>query len=116
MTQDARCVIEGPPPNEACNSSSSFPSGTGLDPTALIVTPSPNGGHADLSAVSDNMNTFLQANGGAFADIIVVPLTGRSESLEERYIWRQVDPGTVRSCAGQCCQINACDPVCVFIH
>jgi hypothetical protein len=70
MTQDARCVIEGPPPNGACNSSSSFPSGTGLDPTALIVTPSPNGAHTDLSAVSDKLNTFLQANGGEYADII----------------------------------------------
>lgn len=78
MTQDARCVIEGPPVG-GCNSDSTFKHGTGLDPGAQIVTPAPVGGGTSqtaLAAAATNMNTFLnqtQAGNmgpGNFVDII----------------------------------------------
>lgn len=79
MTQDARCVIEGPPQGSSCNSNSSFPSGTALDPSAQIITPAPVGGgtsQSELVAAAKNMNLFLnqsQAGGagpGSFVDVI----------------------------------------------
>jgi hypothetical protein len=75
MEQDARCVVEGPPAGLPCNPNSSFPSGTGLDPTAKIVTASAVGAHPVLDAVSTNMQTYFTTAvngqfGGAFADAI----------------------------------------------
>lgn len=75
MTQDARCVIEGPPSGASCNSNSTFPNGTGLDPSAKVVTPSPVGAQSQLDAVQKNMTTFLSAQAGgvgpgSFSDII----------------------------------------------
>lgn len=78
MTQDARCVIEGPPAG-GCNSDSTFIHGTGLDPSAQIVTPAPVGGGTSPTALADAatyMNTFLnqtQAGNmgpGNFVDVI----------------------------------------------
>jgi hypothetical protein len=75
MTQDARCVIEGPPAS-GCNPDSTFKHGTGLDPSAQIVTPAPVGGSTQLAAAATNMNTFLnqtQAGNmgpGNFVDVI----------------------------------------------
>ncbi len=79
MTQDARCVVEGPPSGSSCNSNSTFPSGTGLDPSAQIVTPAPVGGgtsQSALAAAARNMDLFLnqtQAGNmgpGSFVDVI----------------------------------------------
>ena len=75
MEQDARCVIEGPPTGLNCNPNSTFPSGTAIDPSAKIVTPSPVGTASTLSAVQDNLTTYFttQVNGyfgGQFADVI----------------------------------------------
>ena len=77
MEQDAHCVIEGPPSGLRCNSNSTFPSGTGLDPGARVVTPSPVGAHSDLNSVATNMTTYFQTTasgnasaGGTFADIL----------------------------------------------
>ncbi len=75
MTQDARCVIEGPPPGESCNSESVFPSGTALDPDARLSTPAPVGGQSVLNAVQTQMSDFLgtQVAGvgpASFVDII----------------------------------------------
>jgi hypothetical protein len=70
MSQDAYCVIKGTPANGKCNSSSTFPSGTALDTTAMVLTPSAVGGHSDLASVANNTKTFLQADGGPFFDVI----------------------------------------------
>lgn len=75
MTQDAYCVIEGPPAGVPCNSASNFPAGTGLDPNARIVTPSPVGAQAELTSVQTNMSTFLGSKvggvgPGTFSDVI----------------------------------------------
>jgi hypothetical protein len=75
MEQDARCVVKGPPAGKACNSNSSFPSGTGLDPNASIVTPAPVSAHTHLDSVASNLSTYFQTQvggnaGGAFADVI----------------------------------------------
>jgi hypothetical protein len=82
MEQDARCIIEGPPSGLKCNSNSTFPSGTALDPGAKIITPSPVGAgypSNNLSAVADKMATYFTTsvtssngtyNGGQFADIL----------------------------------------------
>ena len=78
MTQDAYCIIEGPPAG-GCNPNSTFPSGTKLDPSAQIITPSTVGGgtsQTSLAAAAKNMDIFLnqtQAGGmgpGSFVDII----------------------------------------------
>ena len=76
MTQDAYCIIEGPPAG-GCNSNSTF-HGTGLDPSAQVITPSSVGAgtsSSELDAAASNMATFLgsQAGGmgpGNFIDII----------------------------------------------
>jgi len=75
MEQDARCVIEGPPPGLSCNSNSTFPSGTAIDPNARIVTPSPTGAHSVLNEVSYRLSLYFGTrvgnyNGGDFADIV----------------------------------------------
>lgn len=75
MEQDARCVIEGPPPGLSCNPNSSFPSGTGLDPDAQIVSPSPVGSSSTLDAVQQSLNSYFGTTvngnaGGKFADVI----------------------------------------------
>lgn len=76
MTQDARCVIEGPPAaGGSCNSDSTFPNGTGLDPNARIITPSPVGSQSNLNAAETNMATYLGAQAGgmgpaSFVDVI----------------------------------------------
>jgi hypothetical protein len=77
MEQDARCVVEGPPSHASCNPSSSFPSGTAIDPTAKIVSPSPVGGALDnmLDEVALSLNAYFstQVNnnaGGSFSDAI----------------------------------------------
>src|SRR5207244_12753683 len=48
MQQDARCVVEAPPAGLQCNANSIFPSGTKLDASAKIVSPSPVGAHPRL--------------------------------------------------------------------
>lgn len=58
MTQDAYCVVEGPP-SGGCNPNSTFPSGTGIDPSAKIITPAPVGSANTLNAAGKNMNLFL---------------------------------------------------------
>ena len=73
--QDARCVIEGPPAGLNCNPNSAFPSGTALDPSAKIVSPSPVGSASTLNAVETNLQTYFGTTvngyaGGQFADII----------------------------------------------
>jgi hypothetical protein len=82
MEQDARCVVEGPNglPASACTVNGSvFPSGTGIDTSAQIISPSPVGSASQLSAVQDNLNTYFGTKvpntasgyfGGQFADII----------------------------------------------
>jgi hypothetical protein len=75
MEQDARCVVEGPPAGKSCNPNSVFPNGTGIDPTAKIVSPSPVGSHTELNAVSKNLGTYFQTEvngnpGGSFSDVI----------------------------------------------
>jgi hypothetical protein len=79
MTQDAYCIIEGPPAGSSCNSQSTFTNGTALDPSAQIVTPSSVGGgtsQTSLAAAAKNMNIFLNQSqaGGAgprnFVDVI----------------------------------------------
>jgi len=75
MEQDARCVVEGPPLGMSCNANSSFPSGTGLNTTAQIVTPSAVGAHTQLSEVANQLTTFFQTKvggvaGGTFSDVI----------------------------------------------
>jgi hypothetical protein len=80
MEQDARCVVEGPPsgvPNGCTINGSIFPSGTGLDPTAKIVSPSPVGGALDnmLDEVALSLNTYFSTKvngyaGGSFSDEI----------------------------------------------
>ena len=75
MEQDARCVVEGPPVGFSCNANSSFPSGTGLNSAAKIVTASAVGAHPDLNAVSTNMSNYFGTSvggvaGGTFADVI----------------------------------------------
>jgi polysaccharide biosynthesis protein PslG len=78
MTQDAYCIVEGPPA-AGCNANSKFPNGTGLDPSAQIITPSTVGSGTSqnqLDAAARNMDMFLnqtQAGGmgpGSFVDII----------------------------------------------
>lgn len=75
MEQDARCVVEGPPSGKQCNPNSVFPSGTALDPTAKIVTPSPVSAHTQLASIQTNLSVYFQTSvngypGGAFADVI----------------------------------------------
>jgi hypothetical protein len=80
MEQDARCVVEGPPSDLSCNSNSSFPQGTALDPSAKIITPSAVGAGLNstvLASVGTHLNTYFTTTaagsssyGGAFADII----------------------------------------------
>jgi hypothetical protein len=75
MTQDARCVIEGPPVGATCNPNSTFPNGTGIDPSAKISTPAPVGAQTVLNAVQTNMSNFFgtQVNGegpAGFVDIV----------------------------------------------
>jgi len=76
MEQDARCVVEGPPAGKSCSANgSSFPSGTGIDPSAKIVSPSPVGAATELNEVSKELTTYFQTtvggiSGGTFADEI----------------------------------------------
>ncbi len=76
MEQDARCVFEGPPAGKSCTANGSvFPSGTGIDPAAKIVSPSPVGAATDLNEVSLQLTTYFNTpvggnNGGTFADMI----------------------------------------------
>jgi hypothetical protein len=79
MEQDARCVVEGPPPGLSgalCSANGSvFPSGTAIDPSAQIVSPSPVGSASTLTSVQDNLNTYFGTvvggyHGGQFADVI----------------------------------------------
>ncbi len=76
MEQDARCVVEGPPTGFSCNNPNSvFPSGTGLDPGAKIVSPSPVGAASTLDSVQTNLTTYFGTtvngvNGGIFSDVI----------------------------------------------
>lgn len=75
MTQDARCVVEGPPPGGSCNSNSTFPSGTGIDPSARIISPAPVGSQNNPNAAQKNAEDFLTttADGmlpGSFVDIV----------------------------------------------
>lgn len=78
MEQDARCVVEGPPAGFSCSANSSFPNGTGIDPSAKIVTPSPVGaGYPanNLADVANNFQTYFSttvggAAGGKFADVL----------------------------------------------
>jgi hypothetical protein len=75
MTQDARCVIEGPPSGGSCNSDSTFPSGTAIDPNARIITPAPVGSQSNLEAAQTHMSTFLETKvdnmgPGRFVDVI----------------------------------------------
>ncbi len=75
MTQDARCVIEGPPPTGSCNSNSTFPGGTALDPDAKILNPSAVGSQSTLNAVQKNTSNYLntQVDGmgpASFIDVV----------------------------------------------
>jgi len=77
MEQDARCVVEGPPSGMACNPNSTFPSGTALDSTAKIVSPSPVGGDVNnmLGEVGSSLNSYFSTTvnghaGGSFSDAI----------------------------------------------
>jgi hypothetical protein len=75
LEQDARCVVEGPPAGVSCNPNSVFTSGTAIDPSARIVTPSPVGAHTQLAAVATNLGTFFQTKvngygGGTFSDVL----------------------------------------------
>jgi len=78
MEQDARCVVEGPPPNTpyTCTANgSNFTGGMAIDPSAKIVSPSPVGGQPNLGAVGAFLTTYFGttvggAPGGAFADAI----------------------------------------------
>jgi hypothetical protein len=75
MEQDARCVVEGPPAGKSCNSNSTFPSGTGIDPAVKIITPSPVGAHSDINEVQLELTNYFGtsvggAAGGTFADVI----------------------------------------------
>jgi hypothetical protein len=75
MEQDARCVVEGPPVGLSCNPNSIFPSGTALDPTAKIVSPSPVGAHILLNEVAQSLSLYFQTQvngnaGGSFSDAI----------------------------------------------
>ncbi len=69
MEQDARCVVEGPPSSMSCNPGSSFPSGTSLDPTAKIVSPSPVGAAANnmLGEVAASLTNYFSTQVGGFA-------------------------------------------------
>jgi hypothetical protein len=78
MTQDASCIIKGPPAG-GCNPNSKFAGGTGLDPSAQIITPASVGSGTSqnqLNAAAKNMDIFLnqtQAGGigpGNFVDVI----------------------------------------------
>lgn len=78
LTQDAYCVIKGAPAS-GCNPNSTFKGGTGLDPSAQIITPSSVGSgtsSSQLDAAAKNMDIFLnqsQAGGmgpGSFVNII----------------------------------------------
>ncbi len=76
LTQDARCIIEGPPAS-GCNPNSTF-HGTGLDPSAQVITPATVGSgtsSSELDAAASNMAKFLSAQAGGmgpgnFVDII----------------------------------------------
>jgi polysaccharide biosynthesis protein PslG len=80
MEQDARCVVEGPPAGMSCNSNSTFPSGTGIDPAAKVVSPAPVGAGypvQNLNTVATQLGTYFgtqasgdSAMGGQFADVI----------------------------------------------
>jgi polysaccharide biosynthesis protein PslG len=80
MEQDARCVVEGPPPGQpnGCTVNGSvFPSGTGIDSGAQIVSPSPVGGDVNnlLDEVQISLNNYFSQTvggyaGGAFSDAI----------------------------------------------
>ena len=75
MEQDARCIVEGPPAGMRCNANSLFPSGTKLDASAKIVSPSPVGAHPRLTAVADSLTSYFQTQvdghaGGSFSDVI----------------------------------------------
>ena len=78
MEQDARCVVEGPPAGLSCNPNSVFPSGTGIDTSAQIVTPSPVGSGypvANQGVVASRLGNFFSTTvngyaGGQFSDII----------------------------------------------
>ncbi len=78
MEQDARCVVEGAPSGLSCSVNGSvFPSGTGLDPTAKIVTPSPVGAAANnmLGEVAASLTDYFSTSvggykGGQFAEVI----------------------------------------------
>lgn len=76
MTQDARCVIEGPPSGGSCNSNSTFPSGTGLDPNARVITPAPVGAQTALNAVQKQMTNFLAAQAGGMGAAPFVDIVG----------------------------------------
>ena len=78
MTQDAHCVIEGPPPGQptACSANgSSFPGGTAIDPNARIISPAPVGSQNNPNAAEIHMNDFLTTQvgnlyPGSFVDIV----------------------------------------------
>jgi hypothetical protein len=80
MEQDARCVVEGPPPGQpnGCTvNGSMFLMGTGLDPTAKIVSPSPVGGDVNnmLGEVASSLGNYFSTSvggyaGGTFSDAI----------------------------------------------
>ena len=60
MEQDARCVVEGPPAGYTCKENNSlYPSGTGVNTAAKIVTPSPVGAHPDLNSVGLQLASLL---------------------------------------------------------
>lgn len=63
MTQDARCIIVG----TGCSSLSSY-SQTGIDPSAQITTPAFVSDQ--YTTVYDAMQSYLQAGGGAYVDVI----------------------------------------------
>lgn len=63
MAQDAQCIIKG----KNCNSLSTY-SKTGIDPSAVVLTPAFTG--TTQSDVTTAMQGYLQAGGGQYADAI----------------------------------------------
>ncbi len=75
MTEDAYCVIKGAPSGASCNSNSTFPDGTGLDPSAEVLTPSAVGSGTNLYGAQNGTANLLgasvsgtTANVGNFSD------------------------------------------------
>jgi hypothetical protein len=63
MAQDARCIIVG----TGCSSQSTYTQ-TAIDPTAQITTPAFTSLQGQTAG--DAMSSYLQAGGGAYADVI----------------------------------------------